>query len=49
MEEVIEASKKAYIYDYINSLPNKFDFMVSEGEIIYLVDKGKDYQLQEYF
>ena len=31
IEEVIEASKKAYIYEYINSLPNKFDFMVSEG------------------
>ena len=30
MDEVIAASKKAYIYDYINSLPDKFDFMISE-------------------
>ena len=26
-----EASKRAYIFDYINSLPEKFDTMVSEG------------------
>lgn len=31
LEEVIEAAKKAHIYDYINSLPDKFNFMVSEG------------------
>ena len=30
-EEVEEASKRAYIFDYINSLPEKFDTMVSEG------------------
>lgn len=30
-DEVEEASKRAYIYDYINSLPEKFDTMVSEG------------------
>ncbi len=30
-EEVEEASKRAYIYDYINGLPEKFDTMVSEG------------------
>jgi len=31
IEEVEEASKKAYIYDYINSLPEKFDTVISEG------------------
>ena len=31
MEEVEDAAKKAYIYDYINGLPDKFDSMVSEG------------------
>ena len=31
MEEVEEATKKAYIYDYIMSLPEKFDAPVSEG------------------
>ena len=30
-EEVEEASKRAYIFDYINELPEKFDTMVSEG------------------
>lgn len=30
-DEVEEASKRAYIFDYINSLPKKFDTMVSEG------------------
>lgn len=30
-QEVEEAAKKAYILDYINSLPEKFNFMVSEG------------------
>ncbi|HCC03914.1 MAG TPA: ABC transporter ATP-binding protein [Clostridiales bacterium] len=30
-EEVEEASKRAYIFDYINSLPEKFDTVVSEG------------------
>ena len=30
-EEVEEASKRAYIFDYINSLPEKFDTIVSEG------------------
>lgn len=30
-EEVEEAARKAYILDYINSLPERFDFMVSEG------------------
>ena len=30
-EEVEEASKRAYIYDYINGLPERFDTMVSEG------------------
>lgn len=30
-EEVKEASKRAYIFDYINSLPEKFDTVVSEG------------------
>ena len=30
-EEVEEASKRAYILDYINSLPDKFETMVSEG------------------
>ena len=30
-EEVEEASRRAYILDYINSLPDKFDTMVSEG------------------
>ena len=29
--EVEEAARKAFILDYINSLPEKFDFMVSEG------------------
>ena len=31
MEEVEDAAKKAYIYDYINGLPDKFNSMVSEG------------------
>ena len=30
-EEVEEASRRAYILDYINSLPDKFETMVSEG------------------
>ena len=30
-DEVEEASKRAYIFDYIISLPEKFDTMVSEG------------------
>ena len=30
-EEVEEAAKKAYIYDYINSLPEKFESPISEG------------------
>ena len=30
-KEVEEASKRAYIFDYINGLPEKFDTMVSEG------------------
>ena len=30
-EEVEEASKRAYIFDYINSLPDKFNTIVSEG------------------
>ena len=30
-EEVEEASKRAYIFDYINGLPEKFETMVSEG------------------
>ena len=31
IEEVEEAAKRAYIYDYINNLPDKFDTLVSEG------------------
>jgi len=31
MDEVIEASKRAFIYDYINGLPDKFNTLVSEG------------------
>ena len=31
MEEVEDTAKKAYIYDYINGLPDKFDSIVSEG------------------
>lgn len=31
IEEVEEAAKKAYIYDYINGLTNKFDSLISEG------------------
>ncbi len=31
IEEVEEAAKKAYIYDYINELPDKFDSIISEG------------------
>ncbi len=31
IEEVKEAAKKAYIYDYINSLPDKFDSLITEG------------------
>ena len=30
-EEVEEAAKKAYIFDYINSLPEKFNSIISEG------------------
>ena len=31
IEEVEDAAKRAYIYDFINGLPEKFDSMVSEG------------------
>ena len=31
MEEVQEAARKAYILDYINGLPEKFDSIISEG------------------
>ena len=31
LEEVEEAAKKAYIYDYINNLPDKFNTLISEG------------------
>lgn len=31
LEEVEEAAKKAYIFDYINELPDKFDSIISEG------------------
>lgn len=31
LSEVEEAAKKAYIYDFIQSLPEKFDTLVSEG------------------
>ena len=31
LQEVEGAAKKAYIYDYINTLPNKFDSNISEG------------------
>ena len=31
LEEVEEAAKRAYIYDFINGLPEKFDTQVSEG------------------
>ncbi len=31
IDEVEEAAKRAYIYDYINGLPDKFDSLVSEG------------------
>ena len=31
LEEVETAAKKAYIYDYINSLPDKFNSVISEG------------------
>ena len=31
MEEVEEAAKKAYIYDYINNLPDKFNSVIAEG------------------
>ena len=31
MEEVEEAAKRAYILDYINGLPDKFNTLVSEG------------------
>ena len=31
MEEVEEAAKRAYIFDYINALPEKFDSLISEG------------------
>ena len=31
IEEVEEATKKAFIYDYINSLPDKFNSVISEG------------------
>ncbi len=31
IEEVEEAAKKAYIYDYINELPDKFKSVISEG------------------
>ncbi len=31
LEEVEEATKKAYIYDYINSLPEKFNSIIADG------------------
>lgn len=31
MAEVEEAAKKAYIFDYINHLPDKFHTVLSEG------------------
>lgn len=31
IEEVEEATKKAFIFDYINGLPNKFESYISEG------------------
>ena len=31
LEEVEEAAKKAYIYDYISELPDKFNSVISEG------------------
>ena len=31
IDEVEEVAKRAYIYDYINGLPDKFDSLVSEG------------------
>ena len=31
IEEVEDAAKKAYIYDYINELPDKFNSVISEG------------------
>lgn len=31
IEEVEDAAKKAYIFDYINNLPEKFNSMISEG------------------
>lgn len=31
LEEVAEAAKKAYIYDFIESLPRKFDTYIAEG------------------
>ena len=31
MEEVEDAAKKAYIFDYINNLPDKFNSVISEG------------------
>ena len=31
IDEVIEATKKAYIYHYINELPDKFNSIISEG------------------
>lgn len=31
MQEVEEAAKKAYIYDYINKLPDKFNTLISES------------------
>lgn len=30
-KELEEAAKRAYIYDYINSLPDKFESMIAEG------------------
>ncbi len=31
LDEVEDAAKKAYIFDYINTLPDKFNTMISEG------------------
>ena len=31
IDEIEKAAKRAYIYDYINGLPDKFDSLVSEG------------------
>ena len=42
-DKMINAAKIANIKDFIESLPNKYEEIIGEGETIYLEDKNKDF------